>query len=580
MGSADYDVVVIGSGFGGSVTALRLAEKGYRVAVIEAGRRFDDPSSDDPARRHLALPKTSWRVRRYLWAPPLGMTGIQRIHLLRGQRGARVLVLAGAGVGGGSLVYANTLYEPPRPFFDDPQWRDITDWRAELAPHYDQAKRMLGVTVNPTMTPADAAALRVATRMGREHTFHLTPVGVHFGGRPGTQTADPYFGGAGPRRAACTECGSCMTGCRAGAKNMLTENYLYLAERMGATVFPLTTVSAVRPKARAGGYAVDVAATGPGRGNRRTITAEQVVFAAGTYGTQKLLHRMKATGTLPGLSARLGFLTRTNSEAILAAERFGSAGDDHSRGVAITSSFHPDDDTHIEPTRYGPGSNAMGMLRTFLIDGGGRVPRWLKFFGVALARPLVAVRLLNLRGWSKRMVVALVMQSRDNSVTVSSRRSVWGWGLRSEAGHGEPNPTWIPIAHRVVRMLAEELGGIAGGTWLDLFNIPTTAHFIGGCAIGDSPESGVIDAYHRVYGHPGLHVVDGSAVSANLGVNPALTITAQAERAASMWPNHGEADPRPALGDPYRRVGAVPPRTPAVPAGAPGALRGLPTPSQ
>lgn len=576
MAGADYDVIVIGSGFGGSVAALRLAEKGYRVAVIEAGRRFDDPSSDDPARRHRALPKTSWRVRRYLWAPLLGLTGIQRIHLLRGEKGARVLVLAGAGVGGGSLVYANTLYEPPRTFFEDPQWRDITDWQAELAPHYDQARRMLGVTANPTMTPADAAALRVATRMGREHTFQLTPVGVHFGDRPGAQTPDPYFGGAGPRRAACTECGSCMTGCRAGAKNMLTENYLFLAERSGVTVLPLTTVTAVSQDPGGGsGYRVDIAATGPGRRHKRTLTADQVVFAAGTHGTQKLLHTMKATGALPRLSGRLGYLTRTNSEAILGAERFRSAGEDHSRGVAITSSFHPDDDTHVEPTRYGPGSNAMGMLRTLLVDGGGRVPRWAKFLGVAAARPWDLARLPNLRNWSKRTVIALVMQTRDNSVTVTTERSVWGWGLRSKAGHGEPSPTWIPAAHRAARMLAEELGGIAGGTWLDLFGIPTTAHFIGGCAIGACPERGVIDAYHRVFGHPGLHVVDGSAVSANLGVNPSLTITAQAERAMSLWPNRGEPDPRPPLGEPYRRVAAVPPRTPAVPAGAPGALANI-----
>jgi cholesterol oxidase len=580
MSGAEYDVIVIGSGFGGSVAALRLAEKGYRVAVVEAGRRFDDPGSDDPGRRHRALPKTSWRVRRYLWAPRLGLTGIQRIHLLRGEKGARVLVLAGAGVGGGSLVYANTLYEPPQPFFEDPQWRDITDWRAELAPHYDQAKRMLGVTVNPTMTPADQAVLRVATRMGRADTFHRTPVGVYFGERPAAVAADPYFGGVGPARAACTECGSCMTGCRAGAKNMLTENYLYLAERMGATVLPLTTVSAVRPDPGAAhrdtGYLVDVAGTGPWRRRRRTLAAGQVVFAAGTYGTQSLLHAMKAAGALPGLSDRLGYLTRTNSEAILGVERFSSKGDDHSRGVAITSSFHPDDDTHVEPTRYGPGSSAMGLLRTLLVDGGGRAPRWLKFLGQALARPLDAVRLLNLRNWSKRMVIALVMQARDNSVTVTADRSAGGRGLRSKAGHGEPSPTWIPVAHRAVRLLAEELGGIAGGTWLDLFNIPTTAHFIGGCAIGAGPASGVIDPYHRVHGYQGLHVVDGSAVSANLGVNPSLTITAQAERAMSLWPNHGESDPRPAPGEPYRPVTAVPPRTPAVPAGAPGALRDRP----
>jgi cholesterol oxidase len=572
MEGVDYDVVVIGSGFGGSVAALRLAEKGYRVGVLEAGRRFDDPSSDAPGQRHRALPVNSWHTRDYLWAPFLRLTGIQRIHLLRGEKGARVLVLAGAGVGGGSLVYANTLYEPPRAFFDDRQWRHITDWRAELAPHYDQARRMLGVTTNPTTTPADVAVRNVAREMGREHTFHLTPVGVYFGDRPGEETGDPYFGGAGPRRATCTECGSCMTGCRSGAKNMLTENYLYLAERAGARIFPLTTVTAVRPAS--GGYRVEVVSSGSLRGHRRTLTAGQVVFAAGTYGTQKLLHRMKATGTLPGLSDRLGALTRTNSEAILGIERLRSRGDDHSRGVAITSSFHPDDQTHIEPTRYGPGSNAMGMLRTILVDGDGRVPRWAKFLGLVAARPWDLVRLPNLRHWSRRTVIALVMQTRDNSVTVSARRSLFGWTMRSRPGHGEPSPTWIPAAHQAVRMLADELGGMAGGTWLDLFSIPTTAHFIGGCAIGDSPASGVIDPYHRIYGHEGLHVVDGSAVSANLGVNPSLTITAQAERAMSLWPNHGDPDPRPPLGAPYRRVAPIMPKNPAVPDGAPAALRG------
>jgi cholesterol oxidase len=571
MAGLDYDVVVIGSGFGGSVAALRLTEKGYRVAVLEAGRRFDDPASESPRQRHRALPKTSWRARDYLWAPGLRLFGIQRIHLLRGEKGARVLVLAGAGVGGGSLVYANTLYEPPRAFFDDPQWRHIADWQAELAPHYDQARRMLGVTVNPTMTPADEAVRKVATRMGREDTFHRTPVGVYFGDRPGEETGDPYFGGAGPRRVTCTECGSCMTGCRSGAKNMLTENYLYLAERAGAQILPMTTATAVRPAA--GGYQVDTVATGSVPRRRRTLTAGQVVFAGGTYGTQKLLHRMKADGTLPGLSDRLGALTRTNSEAILGVERFPSRGDDHSRGVAITSSFHPDDHTHIEPTRYGPGSNAMGMLRTLLIDGGGRAPRWAKAVGQIARRPWDLARLPNLRHWSRRTVIALVMQTRDNSVTVKVHQGTFGWKMRSQRGHGEPSPTWIPVAHQAVRLMAEELGGMAGGTWLDLFNIPTTAHFIGGCAIGDSPATGVIDPYHRVYGHEGLHVVDGSAVSANLGVNPSLTITAQAERAMAAWPNHGDPDPRPPLGAPYQRVSPVAPKHPAVPADAPAALR-------
>jgi cholesterol oxidase len=567
----DYDVVVIGSGFGGSVAALRLTEKGYRVGVVEAGCRFDDPYDPVPGQRHCALPKTSWRSRRFLWAPRFGMTGIQRIHVLRGEKGSRVLVLAGAGVGGGSLVYANTLYRPADRFYDDPQWRHLADWRTELAPFYDQAERMLGVTANPTMTPADVVMKKVADRMGRGGTFHPTQVGVYFGDTPGQETPDPYFGGAGPRRTTCTECGACMTGCRTGAKNMLTENYLYLAERAGARIMPMTTVTAVQPQQ--GGFSLEVKRTGSPRRQRHTLTAEQVVFAAGTYGTQKLLHTMKAAGRLPRLSTRLGVLTRTNSEAIIGAARQRYRGEDYSRGVAITSSFYPDEDTHIEPTRYGPGSNAMGSLATLLVDGGGRTPRWAKFLGQVAARPWELPKVFNLRHWSERTVIALVMQSRDNSVTVRARRGLLGWGLRSARGHGEPNPVWIPVAHQATRMLAEEIGGSAFGGWLDLFNIPITAHFLGGCAIGDSPSTGVIDPYHRVHGYEGLHIVDGSAISANPGVNPSLTITAQAERAMAMWPNRGEADPRPAPGAPYQRVAPVAPRNPAVPAGAPAALR-------
>ncbi|HEY3681500.1 MAG TPA: GMC family oxidoreductase [Streptosporangiaceae bacterium] len=571
-----YDAVIVGSGFGGSVAALRLTEKGYKVAVVEAGRRFDDAT----------LPKTSWHMRDFLWAPRLGCRGIQRIHLLRGARGdrtGRVLVLAGAGVGGGSLVYANTLYVPPPSFFDDPQWRGITDWQDELRPHYDQARRMLGVTENPVVTPADEAARRVAERMGVGDSFHLTPVGVYFGDgstAPGEETADPYFGGAGPRRRACIACGACMTGCRHGAKNTLPTNYLYLAEQAGARIIPDRTVTAVRPRDE-GGYTVATVRTGAWRAGRtrRTLTADHVVFAAGTWGTQRLLSEMKATGALPGLSDRLGALTRTNSEAILGAERMRGSGEDHSRGLAITSSIHPDAHTHVEPTRYGRGSNAMGLLRTFLIDGAadgkGRAPRWLKFLGFAATHPGTTARALNLRHWSERTVIALVMQNRDNSLTVRGRRGRFGrgWRLTGAAGHGEPNPAWIPEGHRATRLLADELGAVAGGTWLDLFDIPTTAHFLGGCVIGASPDTGVVDPYHRVHGHPGLHVVDGSAVSANLGVNPSLTITAQAERAMASWPNAGEADPRPAPGEPYRRVAAVAPRRPAVPAHAPAALR-------
>ncbi|MFC4018173.1 FAD-dependent oxidoreductase [Micromonospora sp. GCM10011542] len=563
-----YDVVVIGSGFGGSVTALRLAEKGYTVGVLEAGRRFADDE----------FPQTSWRARRFLWAPKLGCYGLQRLTLLRPADrragGGGVLVLSGAGVGGGSLVYANTLYEPLPAFYVDPQWRDITDWRDELARHYDQAKRMLGVTTYPVDTGADRAMRAVAERMGVGHTFHATPVGVHIG-RPGQRVADPYFGGAGPERTGCLHCGSCMTGCRHGAKNTLVKNYLWLAERLGATVHPLTTVTGVRPAA-GGGYEVHTERTGAWlRKRRAVIHADQVVFAAGALGTQRLMHEMRASGALPGLSPRLGELTRTNSEAILGAsvprQRARSERLDFTEGVAITSSFHPDPQTHVEPVRYGRGSNLMGLLQSLLVDGGPhRLRRWL---GSIVRQPGLAARMLSVRGWSERTVIALVMQSADNSLTTRWRRGPLGRRLVSGPGHGAPNPTWIPAGNTAARMLAEEIGGTPGGSLTEPFNIPMTAHILGGAVIGASPADGVIDPYHRVYGHPGLHVVDGAAVSANLGVNPSLTITAQAERAMSLWPNRGEEDPRPPLGEPYRRVEPVPPRNPAVPPTAPAALR-------
>ncbi|MDT5237291.1 MAG: cholesterol oxidase, partial [Mycobacterium sp.] len=566
----DYDVLIIGSGFGGSVTALRLTEKGYRVGVLEAGRRFNDEE----------FAKTSWNLRKFLWAPKLGMYGIQRIHLLR-----NVMILAGAGVGGGSLNYANTLYVPPKPFFADGQWSHITDWHAELMPHYDQAQRMLGVVKNPTFTDADRIMKEVAEDMGVGDTFVPTPVGVFFGPdgekTPGKTVLDPYFGGAGPARTGCIECGSCMTGCRYGAKNTLLKNYLGLAEKAGAEVIPMTTVTGFEQRSD-GVWEVRTTRTGLLPRKRRTYTASHVVLAAGTWGTQKLLFKMRDKGKLPKLSDKLGMLTRTNSESIVGAATFTVSKDlDLTHGVAITSSIHPTSDTHVEPVRYGKGSNAMGMLQTLMTDGAGPqgsdVPRWRQFFRNTRQDPRGTLRMLNVSHWSERTVIALVMQHLDNSITTFTERTKLGFRrMTSKQGHGEPNPTWIPAGNEVTRRIAKKIDGVAGGTWGELFNIPLTAHFLGGAAIGDTAEHGVIDPYQRVYGYPTLSVHDGASVSANLGVNPSLSITAQAERAASLWPNKSEVDQRPAQDAPYKRLAPIPPKHPVVPADAPGALRNLP----
>lgn len=581
--SYDYDVIVIGSGFGGSVSALRLTEKGYRVGVLEAGRRFTRES----------LPKNSWDLRNYLWAPALGLYGIQRIHLL-----GNVMVLAGAGVGGGSLNYANTLYVPPTAFFEDRQWASITDWREELAPYYDQAKRMLGVRLNPTMTPSDVHLKAAAAKMGVADSFHMAPVGVFFGDgadaeghakvRPGDEVADPYFGGAGPARKACTECGECMTGCRHGAKNTLGENYLHLAERAGAVIHPMTTVTALSEHPE-GGYRVRTVPTDQRRRRVKervkVLRARYVVVAAGTYGTQTLLHTMKDRGELPGISDRLGDLTRTNSEGLVGAQtddrRYRKAhGDgpgkaqraDFTRGVAITSSVHPNADTHIEPVRYGKGSNAMGFMTVLQVPyAKHRVRAW---FARTARHPVQLARSLSNRRWSERTIIGLVMQSLDNSLTTYRKPGGIGKGLlTARQGHGAPNPVQIAEATRAATLLAEEINGFPGSNVGELMGTPLTAHFLGGCPIGASPEEGVVDPYHRLYGHPGISVVDGSAVSANLGVNPSLTITAQAERAMSYWPNKGEQDPRPEQGADYVRLAAVEPVRPAVPKEAFGALR-------
>lgn len=550
-----FDVLIIGSGFGGSVSALRLSEKGYKVGVLEAGRRFTEKD----------FPKTSWRLNRFLFFPRLGLTGLQRIHAL-----PNVLILAGAGVGGGSLVYANTLYRPTERYFNDPQWSEITDWKSELAPWYDQAERMLGVATNPYFTNSDKAIKEVADEMGVGHTFKMAPLGVHFGNKPGELLSDPYFGGVGPDRMSCVQCGGCMTGCRHNAKNTLPKNYLGLAEGAGAEVFPLCTVTSISKVNEI--WRVVARKSNSLFGRKIVFTADQVIIAAGTYNTQKLLHKMKASGKLPQVSERLGELSRTNSESLVGAIMPNTT-IDFSQGAAITSSFFPDENTHVEPVRYGKGSNLMGLLQTAMTDGTSvntRRRQWLK---TVIRKPSLIATILNVKRWSERTVIALVMQDVDSAIKVRSKRGLFGWRLTSVNDSERPNATYIPVANETARRIANRYGGIAGGHIGDLVNAPFTAHFVGGCVIGKNPDEGVIDAYHRLWNYPTLHVIDGSTITANLGVNPSLTITAQAERAISLWPNKGEVDLRPLQGASYQRIKPISPRYPVVPMHAPAALR-------
>jgi cholesterol oxidase len=522
----DADFLIVGSGFGGSVSALRLAQKGYKVVVLEAGRRWKTGE----------FPKTNWLLHKYLWLPALGFYGIQRITLLR-----NVLVLSGAGVGGGSLVYANTLLQPPDAFFRDSRWATLQDWKAELAPHYAEAKRMLGAAPSKFLGAGDETLREVAEELGAAHTFHQPEVAVYFG-EPGRTVADPFFEGRGPERSGCNYCGGCMVGCNVGAKNTLDKNYLHLAEGLGVQVVPLTTVTGIEALPD-GGYAVHSRRTGPGAFARhhRRWRVRRVVLSGGVMGTVPLLLHCKEQALLPHLSERLGDYVRTNSEAIVGAiSRRGDA--NNSRGIAITSGFYPDPHTHVEIVRYGNGQDAMGRLSALMVDGhGGRLRRLLRFVGEVAKHPLDFLRTLQPIGWARRTVILLAMQTIDNHLTVRLSRS-WWWpfrkGLNSyiPAGQAVP-PTFIPIANLVARKVAEKTDGVAVGAINEaLLDAPTTAHILGGCCVGASPAEGVIDTSHEVFGYPGLYVCDGSAVSANLGVNPSLTITALTELAMSKIP--------------------------------------------
>jgi cholesterol oxidase len=523
----DVDWVVVGSGFGGSVSALRLAERGYSVQVLECGRRFRDED----------FPKSTWDLRRYFWAPRIGMKGIFRLTQFRD-----VAVVSGCGVGGGSLGYANTLYVPPTEFFKDPQWADLEDWESTLAPHYAEAQRMLGVVQVENDDPADQLLRELGEHLGVGQTYQKTPVGV-YQENPGKTVADPFFGGEGPDRTGCLQCGRCMVGCPHGAKNTLVKNYLWLAERRGVQIEPERMVTEVRPLGAADGsegYAITSERSGllPGRG-KRTIRARGVVFAAGPLGTNKLMQRCRLGGALPKISDRLGELVRTNSEMILAVTVPEDYPEDLTRRVAITSSIYPDAHTHIETVTYGHAGDSMNTLYTLLVGDGTKLTRPLKLLGQIVRHPGRFAKVMWPKGWSSRTIIVLVMQTLDNAIALRPKLKRNGdVRLSTEQDPERPNPTFIPVANEAAEWLAERTGGIAQSSLSEaLFNVPNTAHILGGATIGHSPEDGVVDWRQRVFGYENLLVCDGSAVPANVGVNPSLTITALAEHAMSHIPD-------------------------------------------
>ncbi|HEX5713437.1 MAG TPA: GMC family oxidoreductase [Solirubrobacterales bacterium] len=535
MSQFDYDWIVVGSGFGGSVSALRLAEKGYSVGVLECGSRFRD---EDFAESTLRQP------RRYFWVPKLGFRGVLRISFFRD-----VLVVSGSGVGGGSLGYANTLYRARPSFFEDPQWAELDNWELALAPHYDTAERMLGVTEYEGMGPADKLLKEYSEEIGVGETFTNTRVGVFFD-RPGQQVPDPYFEGEGPDRTGCMRCGSCMVGCRHGAKNTLMKNYLWFAEKLGVEVKPERQVTEIRPLGAADGsdgYAITVERSGSwfGRG-RQTLTAKGVVVAAGALGTNHLLANCKHSGALPRLSDQVGAVVRTNSESIQAV----TARDDErdfSRSVAITSSIYPDPDTHIEVVTYGEAGDAMNGTFTTATGDGTKLTRPLKWLLATLRNPLQALRGAIPYKWSRRTVILLVMQTVDAAMHLKPKRKLFGRGVRlqTEQDAARPNPTFIPAAEQATRWFAKRMGGMAQSAFTESWrNTPTTAHILGGAVIGSNRERGVVDAGNRVFGYENLMVTDGSSVPANPGVNPSLTITAKAEHAMSLVPPKEGAEPR------------------------------------
>ncbi len=533
-----HDFIIIGSGFGGSVAALRLAEKGYDVLVLERGKRYTAEN----------FPKTNWNVRKFLWMPSLRFFGFMGINFLDD-----IMILNGSGVGGGSLVYASTHIKPTDSFFNAPEWRGLANWKEELEPCFEVANRMLGTTENPRLWPADHILLDIATELGQAESFKPTPVGIYFG-EPGKTAPDPFFNGQGPARTGCIHCGGCMVGCRHNAKNTLDKNYLFLAEKLGVRIRPEANVIDIRPlpAGQPDGARFEVVyekTTGWFRKPRTRIRSRHVICAAGVLGTVDLLLKCREeTGSLPNLSARLGERVRSNSEALMGVTaRRGSDEQDFSQGVAITSHFWVDEVTSVEPVRYPRGSSLMRNLSLPLIDlDGGPLVRLLRVLFYTLRHPYDLLKALVLPRWARDSTILLIMQTVDNRMTLRRGRSFWTlWrkGLTSQMDRSHPIPAVIEAGRRVVERFAQKTNGIALTTSNEvLLDMASTAHILGGCGIGGSEHTGVIDIHHEVFNYPGLYVADGSAIPANLGVNPSLTITAMTERAMGFIP------PKPANG--------------------------------
>jgi cholesterol oxidase len=514
MTSTEFDFVIVGSGFGGSTSALRLVEKGYRVLVLEKGGELT--AAD--------FPETNWSLRRWLWAPALGFRGLFQMRPFR-----HVQVLAGVGVGGGSLTYANTLPIPKDSFFENPAWATLADWKRELSPQYATARRMLGAAPTDFLTPADRLLQGLAVERGTPEAFEKPHVAV-FLGEAGRTVPDPYFGGHGPDRTGCTRCGACMTGCRVGAKNTLDKNYLYFARKGGARIAPDTEVVDVVP--RADGYRVTaLAGTHYFFRKRVSFEAKNVIFAGGALGTNSLLLRLKERGSLPELSPALGRRVRTNSESLI----FVTVPDknvDHSRGIAINSLLQTDERSHLEMVRYGSGSGFFRMVAVPHV--GGQSPWFFKLWKILayiLKHPIRVLRAWLVANWAESTMILLYMRSSEGTLRLVRKAGV----MCTELEEGEPPRATLPEATELAKAIARKAGGTAMSPyyepWLD---IPTTAHLLGGCCMGDSAATGVIDHRHRVFGHERLYVIDGSAVSANPGVNPSLTIVALAERAMTF----------------------------------------------